>query len=147
MIVRICLPAYRNKAGWILCKVVEDTLHLIKERTGHLPGKPVSNKNALDHQVFTVGRHGISRNKPAAFTQFVGKIVEGKACVFRVQQFPAQARNAALAVVDDPEWTERRNLFCQIAAEGITLGLNLAVTLFAESQKIIVLADNLAAGS
>jgi hypothetical protein len=63
-----------------------------------------------------------------------------------VLQFPAEARDSSVAVVNDLEGPECSDLFREIAAQRITLGLDFAVTLFAEAQEVVVLAYDFAAG-
>ena len=79
MVVRDRFRAGRSQHGGTHGKLVEDSLHFDEKLFGHLPGKAVADKNALDHEIFAVRRHGISRNQPAFFAQAVGILVEGEA--------------------------------------------------------------------
>ncbi len=58
---------------------VESSLHFNEELVGHLPREAVADKDALDDEIFTVGRHGVGRNQPASLAQAIGEIVEGEA--------------------------------------------------------------------
>jgi hypothetical protein len=64
---------------WMLDKVIQNASHFDKELVGHFPRETVANQNALDDEVFAVGRHGIGGDEPAALTQSIGEVVEGEA--------------------------------------------------------------------
>ena len=69
----------REAFWWMLGEVVQRASHFKEKLIGHFAGEAVTDKDALDDQIFAVGRHGVSRNQPATLTQPVGEVVEGEA--------------------------------------------------------------------
>ena len=63
---------------WKMGEFVQDRLHLKQKLTGHLRREAVADEDALDHEIFAVGRHRVGRNKPASLAQSIGEIVEGE---------------------------------------------------------------------
>ena len=113
--------------------MVQGALHLKQELVGHGSRKAVADEDALDDEIFAVRWHGIGRNQPAAPPQPVGVVIEGEARGNGVFQFPTQAGNSSVAVVNNLEGSEAAYLFGEIAAQVITTVLNFAVALFAET--------------
>ena len=56
----------------------QDELHLDEQIVGHLRREAVTDEYALDDEIFTVGRHGVCRNKPALLAQSISEIVQGE---------------------------------------------------------------------
>ena len=126
--------------------MVQRGLHFDEKLVGHFSREAVADEDALDDEIFAIGRHGVGRNQPAALAQSIGEVVEREARGCGVFQFPAQAGDPAVAVVNDLEGPELGDLFGEIAAQLRTLRLDFAVALFAEAQEVVVLADDFAAG-
>jgi hypothetical protein len=77
----------------------------------------MTDEDALDHQVFAIGRHGVGGHQPAALAQAVGEVVEREGRGRGVLQLPAQAGDSAVAVIDDPERSEAAIFSGEIAAQ------------------------------
>ena len=60
-------------------ELIENSFHFNEELVGHLPRETVADKDALDDEISTVGRHGVGRDQPASLAQAIGKIIEGEA--------------------------------------------------------------------
>ena len=63
----------------MLGELVEDALHFEEKRVGHGSREAVADEDALDDEIFAIGRHGIGRNEPAALAQPIGEVVQGEA--------------------------------------------------------------------
>ena len=116
----------RQARGWsafrrMLGEVVQDALHFEQKLVGHLSREAVADEDALDDEIFAVGRHGVGRNQPAALAQSIGEVVEREARGCGVFQFPAEAGDSAVAVVNNLEGPELGDLFGEIAAQCVTL--------------------------
>ena len=59
--------------------MLQGVLHFEQKLIGHVSRKAVPDQDALDDEVFAIGRHGIGGNEPAALTQTVGEVVKGEA--------------------------------------------------------------------
>ena len=57
---------------------VQDQLHLGEQIVGHLWREAVTDEDALDDEIFPVGRHRVCRNKPALLAQSISEIIEGE---------------------------------------------------------------------
>ena len=62
----------------MLGEFVQDDLHFFEKPIRHLLREAVPDEYALNDKVFTVGRHGVSRNQPAAIAQPISQFVEGE---------------------------------------------------------------------
>ena len=96
--------------------MVEGGSYFNQQFIRHGLGEPVADKDALNHQVFAIGRHGVGRNQPAALAQAIGKVVECKAGRRRVFELPAEPGNSALAIVNNFKGTELSDPCGQVAA-------------------------------
>jgi len=63
---------------WVLVEMFHGQLHFFEKLICHLSGEPMANEYPLDDKVFAVRRHGISRDKPSALAQSIGKIVKSE---------------------------------------------------------------------
>ena len=123
----------------MLGELVQHALHFDEQLLSHFPRKAVADEDALDHEVFAVGRHGVGGHKPTTFAQLVGEIVEREGRRCRVFELPAEAGDSTLAGVDDVEWTEPCDLVGEILAECRALCLDLAVASLPRRKKVVVL--------
>ena len=63
----------------MLGEVVERALHFEQKFVGHCRREAVADQDALDDEIFAVGRHGVGRNQPAALAQSIGVVIEREA--------------------------------------------------------------------
>ena len=86
MVVRVGARTDELQGGrrfhWMLREVVERVAHFHEKLVGHFSREAVADENALNHQIFAIGWHGVGRNQPAALAQSIGKVVEreGRGC-------------------------------------------------------------------
>src|ERR1700722_7617060 len=120
--------------------------HFNQKLLRHFASEAVPNQDALNDKIFAIGRHGIRRNQPAALAQPIRHVIKRERRGCGVSPLPAKARDAADSVIDDLERAEFSNLTREILSDCRALRLNFAITLLAEAQKIVVLADNFSSG-
>src|ERR1700674_3746856 len=82
-------------------QVVERLLQLEEEFVGHGLCEAMTDEDALDYEVFSIGRHGIGGDEPTAIAQSIGHVVEREGGGCGILELPAEARDASVAVVDD----------------------------------------------
>src|SRR5271170_2507813 len=149
MVVRTRLRAGKREARRLLWRmlgqVVKRALHFEQKLIGHFSREAMANKNALDDKIFAIGRHGVRRDQPPALAQSIGEVVERKTRRCGVFQFPTEAGDPTVAVINNLEVFELRDFLGEIASQCIALALHLAVALLTKAEKVVVLAYDLPA--
>jgi hypothetical protein len=56
-----------------LGEMVQRALHFAEKLEGHCPREAVADEDALDDEIFAVGRHRVGGNEPAALAQSIGE--------------------------------------------------------------------------
>jgi hypothetical protein len=81
VVVRLCAGKRegRGRFRWMLGKVVQRCFHFKQKFIGHCLRETVADENALDHEIFAIGRHRVGRDQPAAQAQSIGVVVEREA--------------------------------------------------------------------
>ena len=103
-------------------EVIQRTFDIFNEQAAQVVAHTVTDQNALNHQIFTVGRHGVSRHLPATHAQLLSQIVERvTAKVSALFQRPGQCRDTFLAVAieNDLKRPELADFRCQMLRTGI----------------------------
>lgn len=122
----------------------EGVSHLTEQFIRHCSREAMPDQNPLNYEIFSIRRHGVGRNQPAALAHSIGEIVKGKVRQGRILQFPAEPRDSAMAIVDNLEWTEGVYFVSQISPQFGALCLNFSVAFSPEPEEIVVLADDFA---
>ena len=144
-----CLLAGHGRVHWVLFEVVDRPFHVVDQQRAEIAADAVPDQNPLNRQILHIGGQRIGGHLPAASTQPICQVVEAEARVDAVFHFPAQRRNARvhLAVVDDLERSQLFDLVGDVLGRVVAGRVNLAVAFPAQSQEVVVLADDLAAGA
>src|ERR1700728_2691500 len=125
-----------------MLQMCDGAVDLEQKLFSHFPREAVTDEDALNDQIFTVRRHGVRGNKPAALAQQIGDLIEREWGRGGVLQLPAKARDATGSVINDFKRSQRCDFDREFSSDGGALRLNITVTLLAEAQEIVVLTDD-----
>src|ERR1700720_593032 len=117
--------------------------NVFQQKIAEVAAHAVADQDSLDHQILAVLRHRVSRDLPATPAEPIGKIVKREPVVLALFEHPANRGKPATPVVDDAEWTHLVEFGRDVLGSVVTGVLDSPVAFETESQKIVVLADDL----
>src|SRR4051794_10255412 len=94
----------------VAVEVGERALVVVEHEVGEVHREAVAGEDPLDGEVLAVRRQCVRGDLPARGAEAVGEVEEREAVIDTVAELPGEARDAAVAVVDDLEWAELRDL-------------------------------------
>src|SRR6266480_5296631 len=115
-----------------------------KQQIGHLAAEPLLDDDAQDGEVFAVPGKGIGRHKPAAIAQPFREIEDVE--VRLLFQDKGEDREL-VAATDEPERPHFGNLGREMQGNVLASLLNARIAGPAEAEEVVVLGDDLVAGT
>src|ERR1700735_2885123 len=106
-----CVPVRK------MLQMLDGAAHFNQKLLSHFASEAVSDQDALNDEIFAIGRHGIRRNQPATIAQPIRYIIKREGRGDGVLQFPAKAWDAADSVIDNFKRAEFSDLTGEILSD------------------------------
>ena len=128
----------------MLFKIIQRALEVIHEDGCEVEADPVTDEDTLHWNVLAIDWQGVGWNLPAACSEAVGKVVQrvtGRNTIFH---FPTDGRDSSihLAIIDDLKRANFGDFLREELCSLIAGSMDFSIPLFAESEEIIVLAND-----
>src|ERR1700722_15307290 len=119
------------------------TPQVFEQQVAQVAAHSMAHQDPLDYEILPVRRHRIRWHLPSARAEPIGKIVKRKAIIGPFPESPADRRQSAIAIVNYAERPHLSNFSRQVLRGLITGVLDFPIAFKTQSQKIVVLANDL----